>query len=408
MSKNVEQIFKESFENFEQAPNPELWNRINKKIYKKTIIKKTSIFLSTVAVLLSVFLLYNNTSKVDSEILIPNQITYKITNRNTNQLIDNEIVAETTTLPKLTNETQNLNKNKLSEENLIIVKVNEASDATVQQIPPTTSEKSAKNKFEGFTLSEKNGCCPLTFVVENKETESNDLLWEIDNKKFLNTDAVNVTINNPGTYKISLTRNDNGTQNTYIDSVTIYEKPIADFKFPENTFENKTVKFENTSKFSDKYVWYINNLKMSNKNNFEYTFSDAGTYRVKLIALNNFKCSDTIEKSININNAKESIIVPNAFTPSTYGANGGYYSNKTKDNSTFYPIFFKNIAKYNLVIYNKKGQIVFETDNPKIGWDGYYRNKIVEVGVYIYSLNCTFEDNEVVKKQGSITVIYNR
>ena len=87
------------------------------------------------------------------------------------------------------------------------------------------------------------------------------------------------------------------------------------------------------------------------------------------------------------------IYVPNAFTPNNDGKNDILYVNS----SVGYEINFK--------IYDRWGELVFETTDINQGWNGNYRNKQLEAGVYVYHLELECFNHEHFIKKGNITLI---
>lgn len=65
----------------------------------------------------------------------------------------------------------------------------------------------------------------------------------------------------------------------------------------------------------------------------------------------------------------------------------------------------KNVKEIELAIYNRWGEQVFYTNDIKIGWDGTYKGKLQNSGVYAYTLKVTFLNAEVLNKKGNITMI---
>ena len=58
-----------------------------------------------------------------------------------------------------------------------------------------------------------------------------------------------------------------------------------------------------------------------------------------------------------------------------------------------------------LRIYNRWGQLLFETTDPNVGWDGTYKGVPQEQEVYIYYLDALLETGEAVTDKGNITLI---
>jgi gliding motility-associated-like protein len=87
------------------------------------------------------------------------------------------------------------------------------------------------------------------------------------------------------------------------------------------------------------------------------------------------------------------LYIPNAFVP-----NG--------KNKIFVPVsVFMNVTGYDLTIFNRLGQQVFETTDPSQGWDGSYAGHIAPEAVYIYHLVYTSSKGEYFERNGSITLL---
>jgi gliding motility-associated-like protein len=93
-------------------------------------------------------------------------------------------------------------------------------------------------------------------------------------------------------------------------------------------------------------------------------------------------------------NQDPAIFIPNAFHP------GGSL------NDIFYPSNgFVDTKSYSLHIFNRWGEVVFQTNNPRVGWDGSSNGKRAPEAVYIYRLIATTSDGTPIEKVGSVTLI---
>jgi len=123
-----------------------------------------------------------------------------------------------------------------------------------------------------------------------------------------------------------------------------------------------------------------------------YTVTGPGEYRVKVKV---GQCEN--EDAIIIGQCPEliSISFPSAFTP-----------NGDDINDLFGPAG-TNITNFHMIIYNRWGQLLFETSNPGQGWDGKSEGVYCEPGVYVYIATYINPDNpaEEVKATGSFTLI---
>ncbi|MBI9033863.1 MAG: gliding motility-associated C-terminal domain-containing protein [Bacteroidales bacterium] len=60
---------------------------------------------------------------------------------------------------------------------------------------------------------------------------------------------------------------------------------------------------------------------------------------------------------------------------------------------------------YTMSIYNRWGTMVFESDDPNVGWDGTYNGDYVQTGAYVYSVSYIDHNGSTEHLQGTLTVI---
>ncbi|MCX6275575.1 MAG: gliding motility-associated C-terminal domain-containing protein [Bacteroidetes bacterium] len=90
---------------------------------------------------------------------------------------------------------------------------------------------------------------------------------------------------------------------------------------------------------------------------------------------------------------KSGVFIPNAFHP------GGV-------NSVFNPSeYFIGLEGYSLEIFNRFGEVVFETKHPDEGWDGTVKGHHSEMGVFVYRFKARDEKGYDIEKVGSVTLI---
>jgi len=65
-----------------------------------------------------------------------------------------------------------------------------------------------------------------------------------------------------------------------------------------------------------------------------------------------------------------------------------------------------NIGTMNLIIYNRLGHKIFQSNRQDVGWDGTYRGQKQDMDVYVYFLQVTFLDGSSVQKRGNVTLLY--
>jgi gliding motility-associated-like protein len=120
-------------------------------------------------------------------------------------------------------------------------------------------------------------------------------------------------------------------------------------------------------------------------------FENAGTYPIAMIVQNAWGCADTIVKTITVENGFN-IYVPNSFTPNQDGNNDTFYAKAT------------GIAKYNMIIYDRWGEKVFETTDVLKAWDGTFKGVDCKSDVYVWKLYARDLTGEVKNMNGYVTL----
>jgi gliding motility-associated-like protein len=234
-----------------------------------------------------------------------------------------------------------------------------------------------------FTASPNSGCSPLDVVFTN--TTPGNLVacnWNFGNGTTSSTcGPQSIQYTGDGCFNVTLTVTYQGgcsSTTTLPNAVCLDAPPTAQFTFtPETGDANQTIVFVNNSENASTYLWEFGDLNgTSTEINPEYAYEETGNYLITLVAYSENGCTDTTSKLIVI---KEDLIfyVPNAFTP-----------DGNKHNETFLPIFTSgfDIYGYNLLIFNRWGEVVFESNNAAVGWNGTYGGEIAPEGVYVWQI----------------------
>jgi|GEM_PF-1380263 gliding motility-associated-like protein len=109
--------------------------------------------------------------------------------------------------------------------------------------------------------------------------------------------------------------------------------------------------------------------------------------------INNYGCRDTACVIVTVDKECGEVFIPSGFSPNNDGNNDVLY------------VRGKCIKKMQFIIFNRWGEKVFESSDPDIGWDGTFRGKPMESGVFVYYLTAEYYNGLIVKKQGNVTLI---
>jgi gliding motility-associated-like protein len=240
-----------------------------------------------------------------------------------------------------------------------------------------------------FTPDITEGCDPLNVSFTNTSSSGlalTNCVWTMGDGTVLNgCGNINYTYNTPGIFTVGLTSTDaNGCTNSisYPNLIFVDQQPVADFTASDYVLTNQLfeteVEFTNQSSGAVSYLWAFGDGGTSTQTNPNHLFETdiAGSYTVMLVAYSELGCTDTAYQSFTVT---EDLIfyIPNSFTPD----NDVY-------NNTFEPVFTSGFDPYNftMLIFNRWGEIVFETRDASIGWDGTYNGDYAQDGIYTWKI----------------------
>ena len=192
------------------------------------------------------------------------------------------------------------------------------------------------------------------------------------------------------------------------DFITVNPLPVADFSIhtnPASSFYTIVNFLDLSASQITSWLWNFGDLSSGSNSsalqNPTHTFADAGTYNVSLVVMNQFGCFDTADLDLT---TYGDVIFPNVFTPNPYGSNGGSYSLFDLNNDVFFP-HTTGVIDYKLEIFNRWGELIFESDDVKLGWDGYYRGVLCQQGVYVWKAGVKLTNGKIYNLSGDLTLL---
>ena len=128
--------------------------------------------------------------------------------------------------------------------------------------------------------------------------------------------------------------------------------------------------------------------------------SGSGIFIVTILQTNGCLVRDTVFVQRDICDGSCKILAPTAFTPDDDHANDVFYVMTDCEEG------FDAFDSFELRVYNRWGELVFETDNAQDGWDGKFKNSPAPLDVYIYYCNYTFNgQSQREDVMGTVTLI---
>ncbi len=249
-------------------------------------------------------------------------------------------------------------------------------------------------------------CPPLTvsFTAETSPVVSCN--WDFgDGNTSSQCNMVTHTYTQSGCFDVTITAVDeNGCSNfaTAEEIVCVFPQPIADFAFSPDTISEffTEVFFTNLSQNGSFYEWEFEggtpNFSTETHPIVDYPEGVVQDYQVSLFVVSEFGCTDSITRIVPVV-SDVLIYVPNTFTP-----------DDDKFNELWeYVIEGIDINTFHMEVFNRWGELVWESRNPTVFWNGYYGNQKVKTGTYVWRI--TAIDNhtdEVYQWVGHVNVLY--
>ncbi len=247
------------------------------------------------------------------------------------------------------------------------------------------------------------GCVPGSITFTNLSSpidETYEILWDFGDGTTIDELSPTHIYQEVGRYEIKLFVT--SPIGCYIETsfgewITILESPEAGFIFsPENPSNfNKTVDFTDQSTGAISWLYDFGGTAKLERNP-TFTFPDTGFVQIMQVVTHETGCTDTAFATIDIE-PLVTLHLPNAFTPNNDGLNDDFRGKG----------FFDGFKSYNMQIWNRWGEKIFETTDPSQGWDGKKQgsDNIAPPGVYVYSVDYAPPRGAAINERGHVTLI---
>ncbi len=226
--------------------------------------------------------------------------------------------------------------------------------------------------------------------------------WYINDALWGTGQSIELAFADSGIYDVALVvTTANGCSDTLsnAEQITVHPLPIACFAAdPAHTDIYRTeIQFHDSSS-EDVEHWtyhFVDGIGFSHDPDPSYVYATFGTYEVQQIVTNEFDCVDTAYATVIID-PDVIINVPNAFTPDGDGIN-----------DVFLPVLDGfTVQEYNLTIWDRWGEMIFETDDEHEAWDGTMGSLPVKDGVYVWQVGLRAQSFVGRRKlRGHVTVL---
>lgn len=204
------------------------------------------------------------------------------------------------------------------------------------------------------------------------------------------------TYNAVGSYTVTYIAANSAACNgadTFSATIKVIGSPTAAFTFaPDPPEANVPAAYTNLSENATRYLWDFGDATTTTETNPVHQFNRTGIYNSCLTAYNNSNCPAKACKPVSAD------VVPLAGVPTAFSPNGD------GDNDILY-VRGGAIKTLDLRIYNRWGQLIFETTSKNIGWDGTFNGQPQPIDAYGFVLLVSFINDTNKTLKGNITLL---
>jgi gliding motility-associated-like protein len=259
------------------------------------------------------------------------------------------------------------------------------------------------NVIEGFTLEPMKdtsfcGAGKVQLGVNPLARLGRTFTYQWNNDGLLDNPNVSnptASVSHPTTFTVTVTSNTCVSSQTASVTVDVTPPPTVNV-----TSDQKTVTPQQEVKFSAQadqpvtYLWEANdNLSCIDCQQTVMVAEQNQFVKVTVTSATGCKAQDSVLLQVK-GCPEDAVFVPNAFTPNADG------------NNDEFKVFSNVLSDLNYMrVFDRWGQIVYETTDINAGWDGNYRGEKSQPGVYVYVMQAQCGSGFTMDKKGSFTLL---
>ncbi len=282
---------------------------------------------------------------------------------------------------------------------LAVIDTNDCQDILIQTLPYFPVPPLIVLAPDNFT-----GCQPATIFFNNLSDpidESYAIRWYFGDGHTSDQVSPSHTYESAGIFSVDVEiTSPSGcvVDTTYEELITIESSPVAGFSFSpeETTVSQPEITFSDESIDAASIFWTFGDGHFSSIRNPIHTYNDTGYLAITQTVTHLNGCTDSLIRHVDIQ-PEVRFFLPNAFTPNNDSVNE-YYKGVG---------MFGGMQNFRFSIWNRWGELVFETTDPNEGWNGrkFNSGRDAPEGVYVVMVNYRGPRGELQEHKGFVTLI---
>lgn len=237
-----------------------------------------------------------------------------------------------------------------------------------------------------------------TFELSNPETNVT-YQWRRNGINLAGETGSKIITDRPGTYVVRATTDKGCIADSKPFTLIVNPNPVAEIVTSELealcAYDTVTLK----SVYDPNYIYKwtpekpFKILTGTETNEVRGVFLEPRT-DVELTVVNQYGCVDKDMVTVWTKPCCD-VFVPNAFSPNNDGVN-----------DYFFPVLEKGQILTQMKVFDRYGQLVYDNDSPRKGWDGHYQNGTpAKTDTYMFYIHYTCSDRNVYMKKGSVILV---
>jgi gliding motility-associated-like protein len=259
----------------------------------------------------------------------------------------------------------------------------------------------------GFISDVSAGCYPLTVQFTNYTVGGNSYFWDFgDGEVSVERNPVH-TFESAGKFRVDLTvPGPDGKDGVYTSYIQVHDHPMVSFTVSPSLVyvPGDEIRAYNASTGGQTYLWQFGDGTSSTDQHPRYQYQNEGVFDVSLTVTNEFGCADSMVIEDAVTAILQGFIAfPNAFLPrpaDSFLPNVG----QSSGDAVFAPKY-RDVDQYQLQIFDRWGQMIFESNDINIGWDGMYKGQLAPQDVYVFKSWGRFVSGREYQKTGNVLLV---
>ena len=179
------------------------------------------------------------------------------------------------------------------------------------------------------------------------------------------------------------------------DWIEVAPPPLAQFTYaPEEVFKLQEIQFQDLSEEANTWQWRFGQSDIVEDQHPKWIFTERGIQEVRLLVEDQYGCQDSSWQELEVIPVFH-VYVPNAFSPNDDG-----------NNDEFRAYASCPLASFQMKIYDRWGQLIFESKDIEQSWDGYLMDEVYNTGVFTWWIRYLEESGEREKVlKGDLTLM---